>query len=142
MPFSSYKLKMTKITLMILWQDAANLQKMEFGAIRQPRDAPFQAEPAARAENRVSQISFSTWNSTAEKPQGEEFPRWEHSCFTDPLVLLRCCQGHPGGPCEPCSSGRHLQQFNRLFLSSSVCRYPSASSEGWQDQITPLAHNF
>lgn len=68
--FSSYKPKMTKMTLMILWQDAANLQKMERGAVRQPSDAPFQAEPAASAENSVRQISFSTWNSTAGKPQG------------------------------------------------------------------------
>lgn len=89
---------------MILWQDAANLEKMESEAIKQP----FQAEPAANAENRVSQTSFSTWNSTAGKLQGEEFTQWEHSCFTDPLVLLRCCQGHPGYPCEPCSSGRQL----------------------------------
>lgn len=116
MPFSSYKPKMTKITLMILWQDA-NLQKMEFGAVKQPRDA----EPAASAKNRVSQISFTTWNSTAGKPQGEEFAHWECSCFTGPLVLFRCCQGHPGGSCEPCSLGRHLHQFNLLGLSSSVC---------------------
>lgn len=105
MRFSSYKPKMTKMTLIVLWQDVANLQ-MEFGAIRQPRDASFQAEPVASAENRVSQISFSTWNSASGKPQGEDFIHREHSCFTDPLVLLRCCQGHLGGPC---SSGGHLQ---------------------------------
>lgn len=54
-PFSSYKPKMTEMTLIVLWQDIANLQ-MEFGAIRQPTDAPFQAEPVASAESRVSQI--------------------------------------------------------------------------------------
>lgn len=57
---------------MILWQAAENLQKMESGAVRQPRYAPFQAEAAANAESRVSQISFSTWNSTSGKPQGED----------------------------------------------------------------------
>lgn len=72
MPFSSHKPKMTKITLMIFWQDT-NLQKVEFGALRQPRGAPFQAEPAASAKNKVSQISFTTWNSRAGKPQGEVF---------------------------------------------------------------------
>lgn len=66
---------MKKINLMIIWQDA-NLQKGEFGALRQPKDAPFQAEPAASAKNKVSQISFTTWNSTAGKPQGEVFSHW------------------------------------------------------------------
>lgn len=72
MPFFFNKPKVTKMTLMILWQDAANLQKVEFEALRQSREASFQAEPAASAENRVSQTSFSTWNSTAGKPHGEE----------------------------------------------------------------------
>lgn len=51
---------MTKMTLMILWQDAANSQEIKFGAIRQPREASFQAEPTASAERKVSQTPFST----------------------------------------------------------------------------------
>jgi len=91
----------TKMTLMILWQDAANSQEVEFGAIRQPREASFQAEPAASAERKVSQTPFSTWTpfSTAGTPQGENSLR-EHCCCTDPVVLLRCCLCHPAGPCE------------------------------------------
>lgn len=60
---------------MILWQ-CASLQKVEFGALKQPRDAPFQAEPAASAKNKVRQISFTTWNSTAGQPQGEVLTHW------------------------------------------------------------------
>lgn len=85
---------MTKITLMILWQDT-NLQKVEFGALRQPRDAAFQAEPAASAKKKVSQISFTTWNSTA----GETTGRGVYSLLTQLLHRPSCAsQVHPGPP--------------------------------------------